>query len=363
MLGGLTLDPLYKAIGYVLAFFYSLPPHNLGVAIILMTIVVMLVQFPFIAKQTRSMILMQRVQPEIKKIQQKYKDDRQKQNEELLKFYQENKINPLAGCLPMLFVLPIGMAVFRSFRQGASFVKVKGHVKLDPKTGKEVVANAGRGLQGHIPRSGSLGRLYADLCGSRETPVVDCARALKHTSPHVFYFASVNLNWSASEVASKLSGHFVQWLPYYVLIALVILTGWYQAAQTQARQARQGNAPPNPQMQTMTRVLPVVFGFITFTLNAATTLYFVVSSAWRIGQQHFVLNKMYEEEELLGGGTKRNPPPEPSPPSKRPAARDVNEQPDVGRASPTSRKGPSAGGTPRSGPSPNAARRKKKRKR
>ena len=75
----------------------------------------MLVQFPLTAKQARSMIQMQRVQPEIKKIQQKYKDDKAKQNEELLKFYQENKINPLAGCLPMIITIPIGIAVFRTF--------------------------------------------------------------------------------------------------------------------------------------------------------------------------------------------------------------------------------------------------------
>ena len=67
---------------------------------------IMLVQFPLTAKQARSMIQMQRVQPEIKKIQQKYKDDKQKQNEELLKFYQENKINPLAGCLPLIITVP-----------------------------------------------------------------------------------------------------------------------------------------------------------------------------------------------------------------------------------------------------------------
>ena len=95
------LDPLYNAIGWLLAFFYAAvqQPRALDHPA---DVHRHAVQFPLIAKQTRSMIQMQRVQPEIKKIQAKYKDDRQKQNEELLKFYQENKINPLAGCLPML---------------------------------------------------------------------------------------------------------------------------------------------------------------------------------------------------------------------------------------------------------------------
>ena len=139
----LSFDPLYQIIGWLLAFFYALPPHSLGISIALMTVVVMLVQFPLIAKQTRSMIMMQKVQPEIKKIQQKYKDDRQKQNEELLKFYQENKINPLSGCLPLLIIMPIGIAVWHSFQQGAT-------------VSKGIVHHAGRGLQGHIPRTGPV---------------------------------------------------------------------------------------------------------------------------------------------------------------------------------------------------------------
>ena len=101
------------------------------------------------------------------------------------------------------------------------------------------------------------------------------------------------------------------------------------------------------------------FGFISYRLNAATTLYFVVSNTWRIGQQHFVLNKMYEEEHP-GAGTKA--------PKPKPAI-----EPDEGGGKPPSPPPPTArrGGGPSGGASgggtgnrpPNAARRKKKRKR
>ena len=73
------------------------------------------------------------------------------------------------------------------------------------------------------------------------------------------------------------------------------LTGWYQVRQTQARQLQSGNTPPNPQMQAMTKVFPVFFAFICFGLNAGATLYFVVSNIWRIGQQHLVLGKLYDQ--------------------------------------------------------------------
>ena len=94
--------PLAKA----LAFFYSLVP-NYAIAIALLTLTVMVVLTPLTLKGTRSMMMMQALQPEMKKLQAQYKDDRQKLNEELMKFYKENNINPLGGCLPLLIQMPV----------------------------------------------------------------------------------------------------------------------------------------------------------------------------------------------------------------------------------------------------------------
>src|SRR3981189_221686 len=106
------MDPLYKGFGWLLAFFYSGSP-NLGVAIILLTVLVMLILFPLTAKQAKSMQAMQRVQPELKRLQAKYKNDRQKLNEEMMKFYKENNINPLAGCLPLILQMPLFIVLYR----------------------------------------------------------------------------------------------------------------------------------------------------------------------------------------------------------------------------------------------------------
>src|SRR5256885_16881003 len=105
------LDPLYNAFGAVLAFFYAIIPNE-GVAIILLTITVMLVLFPLTAKSARSMMAMQRLQPEIKKLQAKHKGDRQKLNEEMMKLYQENKVNPLGGCPPLVGQFPRFFSLF-----------------------------------------------------------------------------------------------------------------------------------------------------------------------------------------------------------------------------------------------------------
>src|SRR3954447_12964959 len=113
---GSIFDPVYNFFGAILAFIYGIIP-NLGVSIILLTVLVMLVMFPLTAKQAKSMMAMQRAQPEIKKLQAKYKNDKAKLNEEMMKYYQENKINPLAGCLPLLIQMPIFLALFRVMRE------------------------------------------------------------------------------------------------------------------------------------------------------------------------------------------------------------------------------------------------------
>ena len=99
----------------LLAWLYSIWP-SYGGMILLYTMVIMLVLLPLTLKGTRSMMIMQALQPEMKKIQQQYKDDRQKLNEELLKFYKENNINPLGGCLPLLIQLPVFIILYQVLR-------------------------------------------------------------------------------------------------------------------------------------------------------------------------------------------------------------------------------------------------------
>jgi YidC/Oxa1 family membrane protein insertase len=323
ILAGSIFDPAYRLVGLLLAVLY-VPLHSLGLAIIVLTGLVMFVQLPLIAKQTRSMIMMQRVQPEIKKLQQKYKDDRQKQNEELLKFYQENKINPLAGCLPILVTLPIGIAVLDTFRRP--------------------------GIQYHIPRTGTFTQLYVDICGKTSIDPKTCGDAVKEHAPSALHFLGLKLNLSA---ASAIPNGIGSALPYLVLLLLVIVSGWYQVRQTQARQAKSGGAMPNAQMQAVTKIMPVFFGVISYGFNAATTLYFLISNVWRIGQQHFVLNKMYEEEHGRGAAATRS---EPVPGTPTPPTR---PKPGAQAPAPPPEKG-SENGSAR--PSPNAARRKKKKR-
>ena len=76
---------------------------------------------PLTFKQLRSMQEMQRMAPEINKLKEKYKDDKQRQQQEIMKFYQENKINPLASCLPFLLQLPVFISLFYMLRTDLKF--------------------------------------------------------------------------------------------------------------------------------------------------------------------------------------------------------------------------------------------------
>ena len=118
-------DGVFDLFAETLNFFYEIVP-NYAIAIALLTLLVMLLTTPFTLKGTRSMIQMQRLQPEMRKLQLKYKDDRQKLNEELMAFYKENEINPFASCLPLVAQLPIFIALYYVLRDFAEDASVEG---------------------------------------------------------------------------------------------------------------------------------------------------------------------------------------------------------------------------------------------
>ncbi|MEE1571639.1 MAG: YidC/Oxa1 family membrane protein insertase, partial [Acidimicrobiales bacterium] len=106
---------MFDLIAMVLAWFYDLVP-SLGLSIVLLTLVVMVVVTPLTLKGTRSMIKMQHLQPEMKKIQTRHKGDREKMNKELMAFYQANGINPMGGCLPLFVQAPVFIVLYNVLR-------------------------------------------------------------------------------------------------------------------------------------------------------------------------------------------------------------------------------------------------------
>jgi YidC/Oxa1 family membrane protein insertase len=103
---------LAKPLLVVLRWFYSFT-HNYGIAIILLTIIIKLVFWPLTQKSYTSMQKMKKVQPKIQQIREKYKDDKEKLNQELMQVYKTHKVNPMGGCLPMALQIPVFFALYR----------------------------------------------------------------------------------------------------------------------------------------------------------------------------------------------------------------------------------------------------------
>ena len=103
-------------INIILSFFYNLV-NNYGLAIIMLTAVVNIITFPLTRKQLQASKKMQEIQPELKKIQEKYKHDKEKLNQATMEFMRVNKVNPLGGCLPLLVQFPIIIAVFQILKE------------------------------------------------------------------------------------------------------------------------------------------------------------------------------------------------------------------------------------------------------
>ncbi len=251
---------MFDLIAAVLSFFYDLVP-SYAAAIALLTLAVMVVLTPLTLKSTRSMLQLQALQPELKKLQAQHKDDRQKLNEEMMKFYAEHKINPLGGCLPMLLQLPVFFILYNVVRGLTTRTSVLDAV-----------------AQGDPGAAGTFDPKYLDS----GTPLY---RAL-HESTEMLSFG-VDLSRTATQAISD--GFGTGW-PYLVLVILTAGTSYVQQAQIQ----RRATGPVNPQMQMITKILPIFFVFISLTIPAAVVIYFVISGLYRIAQQQLITHSIYK---------------------------------------------------------------------
>ena len=109
----IIFQPLYNAL---IALYVLFP--DFGVAIVILTIIIRALLIPLSKKSIESQKKMQEIQPEIKKIQEKYKHDKQVQGQKIMGFYKEKKINPASGCLPMIIQLIFLIALYRVFMLG-----------------------------------------------------------------------------------------------------------------------------------------------------------------------------------------------------------------------------------------------------
>jgi YidC/Oxa1 family membrane protein insertase len=273
------LDSLFEFISWLLNFFYELIP-NYAVAIALLTCVVMLITTPLTLKGTRSMIEMQRFQPQIRKLQVQYKDDRQKLNEEMMAFYKEHNINPVGSCLPLLIQAPVFSILFYVVRGLTSPYKFTG---LQVRLVEMGVIPPSAVSEGFRPKYLDHGdALYQALVGQT----------------HMNAFG-IDLSRSAS---TALADGFVEALPYFLLVAVIAGLSWFQQKQIMGRNA---GAEVTQQQRTMMIIGPVMYVFFAFVSPAAIGIYFLVSTFWRVVQQYYITRSLYGHEDAAGRQAQR----------------------------------------------------------
>ena len=244
---------LLDLLGGVLNFFYQFIP-NLGVAIILLTVTISLVLFPLTLKQTRSMKAMQEIQPEVKRLQKELKGDKEELNKQLMAMYQERGVNPAAGCLPMIVQMPLWFGLFSVLRSIDSVKDEAGNTLY--ATSKYI----GNGVE-HV----NTMFLGMDLTLSPSSVVPDAIRSVDPLTP-------------------------LNAVPYVLLIILIVAAGYYQQRQTtRTKKDDKEQSQTAQSMQTAMKIMPIFFGFISWTLTAGLGIYFATSNLFRVGQQALIL--------------------------------------------------------------------------
>jgi YidC/Oxa1 family membrane protein insertase len=352
------LDGLFELISGMLNFFYANVPGGYAVAIALLTCVVMIITTPLTLKGTRSMIEMQRLQPEIRRLQVQYKDDRQKLNEELMRFYREHEINPVGGCLPLLIQAPVFSILFYVVQGLTRQSKFVGLQEYTQQLGLTTTVTDGFRPK-YLDQSDEL---YQSLLGKHEMNSL-----------------GIDLAISPGEALSQ---GFLTALPYLLLIVVIAFLSWYQQKQIMGRTA---GAEVTQQQRLMMRIGPLLYVFFAFISPLAIGIYFLVSTLWRVGQQAFITRSLYRGEESIGrqaqramaemrearqaegNGAKGGRQPAKKAPTQAPTGNGRTRDEKSGRQSPKARSGAGGakssggGGTPAPKPHPRS-RKKRKRK-
>ena len=233
----------------VMTALYALLGNNIVLSIVVLTIFIRLLTYPLFAKQQQSTKKMQEIQPRLKKIQEKYKDDKEKLAQAQMELYKEAGVNPLGGCLPLLVQFPILIGLY----QGIFFALASTPYQLVDLPERLLVG----GLDGLIPLQNVW--LGMDLT-QPPTPPLNPVYAL-------------------------------------ALPALVVATTWLQTRFTMPQRKPEPSADGKPDqsaamMRSMTTIMPIMFGAISLTLSVGLSVYFLTSNMVSIFQ-YSPLGKRY----------------------------------------------------------------------
>jgi YidC/Oxa1 family membrane protein insertase len=235
-----AFSPLISLFESIMVFIHAhLVGGSWGLAIVGLTVLIRAILVPVTYRQLKSMQEMQRLAPQINALKEKYKEDKQRQQQEIMKFYQENKINPLASCLPLVMQLPVFISLFYMLR-----TDLKKHI-------------CGPALKAH------------GIVTSKAIEKATCNQVAPHSAKFLFL----------PDITAKATG-----------IALVVLIVLYVGSQLASTFIATATADPN--QRRLMLLLPVVFVVILYRYPAGLLVYWITTNLWTIGQQYLIRRHM-----------------------------------------------------------------------
>jgi YidC/Oxa1 family membrane protein insertase len=247
---------MFELAARLISTFYAWT-HNYALAIGLVAVVVMLLITPLTLKSTKGMLEMQRLQPEMRRLQAEFKGDRQKMNEAMMKMYQEHKVNPMASCLPIAAQMPVFIIMFQALHGLIS--KAADGVTFAPK---------------YLNKTSEL---YKSLVGQTEMVSFGLDLALKPVD--------------------AVRENFATGLIYVFLVAALAALYFVQQKMVASRTVSPTMSATQAKIM---QYLPVFFAVFQLFLPTGLIVYYMVQAIIRIGQQQYITQRFYGNDSSLG---------------------------------------------------------------
>jgi YidC/Oxa1 family membrane protein insertase len=289
------LDPIAKPLGQFLYFIYNtIGLHNYGLAIIVFTLIVKIVLLPLTLKQYKSTQKMQEIQPKIQEIQKRYKNDKEKLNQELMKVYQENKVNPAGGCLPLLVQMPILISLYWVITQPLKFM-----LKKTPEVIEQLIEK----IPETFPMGFSQQIGVLDYFSQNADKLAGIENLLSVDELINLQFLGLNLGRIATYNTDLLFGpesHI--YLPLLLLPIIGVITT-YISSKMSMPQKTQNNKSTSTQNtsggmgKSMMYIGPIMTLIFSFQLPAGVVLYWIAGYVFQIFQQLYINKKILSKKE------------------------------------------------------------------
>ncbi len=258
-------------LGYIISFIYSFV-QNYGLTIILFTIVVKIILAPLMVKQQKSMVQMQRLQPELAKLQKKYANDKDRLNQETVKLYQENKVNPAGGCLPLLIQLPIIIGLYNVIQSPVKYIM-------------HIGADGIQKISGLLEYQGTNQIGLATLMAEKADLI---------TTKLGIAFNPINFDFFGLDLSMN-----PDFKTFNLLWIIPILSAATAYLSSIVSSKISGNTQQNEQMKSMNVIMPLMSAYFCFILPAGVGLYWIMSNVMQMILQYIITVTIKKKEEKI----------------------------------------------------------------